>query len=155
MNNSHADMIVVDMRIIGDPDWIPQDSSIRGGEISVGDITTKLDNWGSIAVDVAGVYAKLQLRNPIDYNDNNGLMNLTEDKSLVGGVYQIITVENLFEGGKYTCNLKMNKIPNQTENRKPTTNTNTSGTNVAREVNAGAGVINNPAVNISQSETTE
>jgi hypothetical protein len=119
MNNSNADMISVDMSIIGDPDWIPQDSSIRGGEISVANFETKLDAWNSIAVDVAGVYAKLQLRTPMDYNDSNGMMNLSGDKSMVGGVYQIITVENMFQGGKYTCNLNMVKIPNQEENKKP------------------------------------
>jgi hypothetical protein len=120
MNNSHGDMIEVTMSVIGDPDWIPQDSSVRGGEISVADFNTKLDNWGSIAIDVAGVYAKLQLRTPIDYNDSNGMMNLSDDKSLVGGVYQIITVENNFQGGKFTSNLNMIKLSNQTENKKPT-----------------------------------
>ena len=120
MNNSYADMVTLDMDIIGDPDWIPQDSSIRGGPINIGNIDTKLDKFGSIAVDVAGTYAKLQLRTPRDYNDKTGLIDLNKDSSLVGGVYQVVTVENLFQGGKYTCKLNMVKIPNQEENKKTT-----------------------------------
>jgi hypothetical protein len=119
MNNSYADNITLDMDIIGDPDWIPQDASVRGGPITVGNFNSKLDQWNSLAIDVAGVYAKLRLRTPRDYNDTTGLMDLNTDSSFVGGVYQVITVENLFESGRYTCKLNMVKIPNQEENEKP------------------------------------
>ena len=119
MNNSNADMMALDMKIIGDPDWIPQDASVRGGEIKVPS-NDKLDQFGSIAVDVAGVYAKLQFKTPRDYNDATGLMEIEQkDSSLVGGVYRVITVENLFESGKYTCTLNMVKIPKQEDNAKP------------------------------------
>lgn len=150
MNNSYADNIVVDMDIIGDPDWIPQDASVLGGSIKVADFNTKLVN-NSIGIDVAGVYAKLRFRTPRDYDDTTGLMALRNDSLYVGGVYQVITVENIFEGGKFTSRLNMVKIPNQEENVKP--NSSTSGTNVAREVNAGAG-INNPAVNLTNPNNT-
>jgi len=115
MNNSNADLINLDMTIIGDPDWIPQDASVRGGTIAVANNERK-DKNGSIAIDVAGVYVKLQLRTPRDYNDTTGLMDLQQDKSLVGGVYQIITVENQFDRGTYKCILNMVKVPKQEEN---------------------------------------
>lgn len=155
MNNSYADMVTLDMDIIGDPDWIPQDSSIRGGPISVGDATTKLDKFGSIAVDVAGTYAKLQLRTPRDYNDKTGLMDLSKDSSLVGGVYQVVTVDNLFQGGKYTCKLNMVKIPNQEENKKTTQQVTASQFRAAESNPFTAGQldntqrIDNPAVNVN------
>lgn len=115
MNNSNADLINLDMSIIGDPDWIPQDASVRGGNIIVANSERK-DSNGSIAIDVAGVYVKLQLRTPRDYNDATGLMDLQQDKTLVGGVYQVITVENQFQGGKFTSMLNMVKVPKQEEN---------------------------------------
>lgn len=118
MNNSNADLINLDMSIIGDPDWIPQDASVRGGNIIVANGERK-DSKGSIAIDVAGVYVKLQLRTPRDYNDATGLMDLQQDKTLVGGVYQVITVENQFQSGKFTCMLNMIKVPKQEENKKP------------------------------------
>lgn len=116
MNNSNADLINLDMSIIGDPDWIPQDASVRGGNIVVAD-GERRDRHGSIAIDVAGVYVKLQLRTPRDYNDATGLMDLQQDKTLVGGVYQVITVENQFQNGKFTCLLNMVKVPKQEENK--------------------------------------
>lgn len=116
MNNSNADLIELNMTIIGDPDWIPQDASVRGGEISIADKSELKDKNGSIAIDVAGVYVKLQLRTPRDYNDTTGLMDLAQDKSLVGGVYQVISVENQFQSGKFSSVLNMVKVPKQEEN---------------------------------------
>jgi hypothetical protein len=121
MNNSYGDMIQVDLEIIGDPEWIPQDASVRGGPFKIGDYTTKLDSHGSISIDVAGVYVKLQFKTPRDYNDAKGTMDITKDQSLVGGVYRVIQVQNIFAGGKFISILNMNKIPNQEDNEKPST----------------------------------
>lgn len=140
MNSSNADNVSLDLRIIGDPDWIPQDSSLRGGPIAVG--TDLVDKHSSIAIDVAGVYVKLNLRTPRDYNDKTGLMDIKNDQQVIQGVYQVITVESNFEDGRFTQTLNMVKVPNQ-EEEKP--NKNTTGTNAAREVNSGAGVVTQPA----------
>lgn len=115
MMSNTGDNVAVNMRIIGDPDWIPQDASLRGGAISVG--ANLYDRHGSIAVDVAGVYVKLQLRTPRDYNPTTGVMDLRLDNNVVEGVYQIITVESNFEDGRFTQNLNMVKVPNQEEEK--------------------------------------
>ncbi len=117
MMSNTGDNVAVTMQIIGDPDWIPQDASLRGGAISVGN--NLYDRHGSIAVDVAGVYIKLQLRTPRDYNPTTGLMDLRLDKNVVEGVYQVITVESNFEDGRFTQTLSLVKVPNQ-EEEKPT-----------------------------------
>ena len=109
MMSSTGDNITVDLRIIGDPDWIPQDASVRGGDITVA--TELYDKYDSVAVDVAGVYVKLNLRTPRDYNDKTGLMDLKADQTTVQGVYQVITVESNFEDGKFTQLLNMVKMP--------------------------------------------
>ena len=127
MNNSAGDMITLDLEIIGDPEWIPQDASVRGGSFSIADFKTKLDKHGSIGIDVAGVYVKLQLKSPRDYNDAKGTMDINKDQSMVGGVYQVISVQNMFAGGKFTSILNMVKIPNQEENEKPTPSTSATG----------------------------
>jgi hypothetical protein len=113
LNSSNADNVILDLRIIGDPDWIPQDGSIRGGAIEVG--TDLVDRHGSIAVDVAGVYVKLNLRTPRDYDPKTGLMELKADQLTIQGVYQVITAESLFEDGRFTQTLNMVKVPNQEE----------------------------------------
>lgn len=130
LNSSNADNVNLDLRIIGDPDWIPQDGSIRGGPIEVG--TDLVDRHGSIAVDVAGIYVKLNLRTPRDYNDKTGLMNLKADQLTIQGVYQVITAESVFEDGKFTQTLNMVKVPNQEEEK-------------AQNGNAGIFSSNNPA----------
>lgn len=129
LNSSNADNVTLDLKIIGDPDWIPQDGSIRGGPIEVG--TDLVDRHGSIAVDVAGIYVKLNLRTPRDYNDKTGLMNLKADQLTIQGVYQVITAESVFEDGKFTQTLNMVKVPNQEEEKaKP----------------SGAGLMTNPTI---------
>ena len=140
MNSSNADNVALDIKIIGDPDWIPQDSSLRGGPIIVGN--DLVDRHQSIAIDVAGVYVKLNLRTPRDYNSKTGLMDITNDQLVVQGVYQVITVESNFDDGRFTQTLNMVKVPNQ-EEEKP--NKNTTGTNAAREANSPASVISQPA----------
>ena len=64
MNSSNTDNVALDLRIIGDPDWIPQDGSVRGGFIEVG--TELYDKYGSVAIDFAGVYVKLNFRTQRD-----------------------------------------------------------------------------------------
>lgn len=115
MASSNADNVTLDLRIIGDPDWIPQDSSIRGGNISVG--TNLFDKHQSVAVDVAGVYVKLNLRTPRDYNSKTGLMDIKNDQLTIQGIYQVITVESTFEDGRFTQTLNMVKVPNQEEEK--------------------------------------
>lgn len=117
MNNSYGDNITIDLEIIGDPDWIPQDSSIRGGAITMG--SNNYTN-GSIAIDVSGVYVKILLRTPRDYNLDRGLMDINFTKAtketFIEGKYMVITVENIFESGKFKQRLNLVKVPNQTEN---------------------------------------
>lgn len=115
MNSSNTDNVALDLRIIGDPDWIPQDGSIRGGQIKL--YSELYDDHESVAVDAAGVYVKLNLRTPRDYNPTTGLMDLRSDQLTIQGVYQVITVESTFEDGKFTQVLKMVKVPNQEEEK--------------------------------------
>ena len=68
-------------------------------------------------MDVDGVYVKLNFRTPRDYDENSGLMMLSPGQELIGGMYQVITVESVFEGGKFTQKLNMVRVFDQPENK--------------------------------------
>lgn len=114
MTNSYGDNITIDLEIIGDPDWIPQDSSIRGGSPTIG-----ANNYvnGSVAIDVSGVYIKILLKTPRDYDDKTGLMQIQSNETFVEGKYLVVSIENIFERGKFKQKLNLVKVPNQSENR--------------------------------------
>jgi hypothetical protein len=115
-----ADLVKIDVDIIGDPDLVAQDRSVRpvGTDIDAanngyvdGDV-----NKG-ISMDVDGVYVKLNFRTPRDYDENTGLMMLSPGQELIGGMYQLIKVESMFEGGKFTQKLNMVRVFDQPENK--------------------------------------
>jgi len=115
-----ADLVKMDVDIIGDPDFIAQDRSVRpvGTDVDAanngyvdGDV-----NKG-ISMDVDGVYVKLNFRTPRDYDENSGLMALTQEQTLIGGMYQLIKVESNFDGGKFTQKLNMVRVFDQVENK--------------------------------------
>jgi len=114
LNNPGADMIVVDLTIIGDPDWIPQDRSILPKEnSSSGD--ARIVN-GSLAVDSHDSFVMLKFKTPRDYNPEKGLMQIDTEQTFVQGLYRVIILESVFESGKFQQNLKMVRIQDQVSN---------------------------------------
>jgi hypothetical protein len=114
LNNPGADMIVVDLTIIGDPDWIPQDKSILPkGNSSSGD--SRIIN-GSLAVDSHDSFVMLKFKTPRDYNPEKGLMQIDTEQTFVQGLYRVIILESVFESGKFQQNLKMVRVQDQVSN---------------------------------------
>ena len=114
LNNPGADMIAVDLTIIGDPDWIPQDRSVLPqGTSSSGD--ARIVN-GSLALDNHDTFVMLRFRTPRDYNPEKGLMQIDTEQTFVQGLYRVITVESSFTGGKFEQRLKMIRVQNQVSN---------------------------------------
>ena len=119
LNNPMGDMVNVDLEIIGDPDWVPQDRSVlpKGTaqeSFASGYVDNNLNK--GISTDVDSVYVKLKFRTPRDYNDKTGLMNISSDQDFVQGIYQVIKCTNKFVGGKFTQALEMVRVANQLEN---------------------------------------
>ena len=114
LNNPGADMIVVNLQIIGDPDWIPQDRSVlpKGSSVS----GTARIVGGSLAVDSHDTFVMLKFRTPRDYNPESGLMQIDTEQTFVQGLYRVITLESVFEGGRFMQNLKMIRVQNQVSN---------------------------------------
>lgn len=115
LNNPNGDMIVVDLTIIGDPDWIPQDASILpvGNNASTDSI---IDSHGSIAIDTYPPLLSLSFKTPRDYDAVFGLMLIGSDQTFVQGKYQVITVTSTFTDGKFEQQLKCVRLQNQDSN---------------------------------------
>lgn len=114
LNNPGADMVKVDLTIIGDPDWIPQDRSILP-QLSAGSGDARIIN-GSIATDVHDVFVMLKFKTPRDYNPEKGLMRIDTDHTFVQGLYRVITVDNNFYDGKFEQTLKLIRVQDQVSN---------------------------------------
>ena len=115
LNNPGADMMVVDLTIIGDPDWIPQDRSILPrGASSSGD--ARLVGNGSLATDVNDVFVMLKFKTPRDYNPEKGLMQIDTDHTFVQGLYRAIKVESNFFEGKFEQKLHLIRVQDQVSN---------------------------------------
>lgn len=145
---TNVDMLQLEMEIIGDPDWIPQDRSIRpkGTELK-SDI---LDEYGGVSIDVNGVYVNLKFRTPRDISDQTGLMEIDASaQNYIQGIYQVWGVDHTFGGGKFTQKLKMTRVINQPENNPAGALGSQQRTDYNNRVGRGGAIPQNPAVNIS------
>ena len=114
LNNPGADMLVVDLSILGDPDWIPQDRSILP-KFDLPSGNTSTIN-GSIAVDSHDVFAMLKFKTPRDYDPEKGLVQIDTEKTFVQGLYRVIQLTSTFSDGKFEQALKMVRVQNQISN---------------------------------------
>jgi hypothetical protein len=117
--NTGGDMASLRMEIIGDPDWIPQDRSIlpngdnENPSFSSGFVDDSPEK--GIATDADAIHAQILFRTPRDYNDQTGLMDLT-DQDYISGLYQIWQVDSKFDNGKFTQILNGVRLPAQKRN---------------------------------------
>lgn len=126
-----ADMVNIQMTILGDPAWISQSQFIplnasnfspTKGTGTDPDIDYWRANRGRIwndelrcyNTDVAEPIILLNFRLPTDINDRTGLYELQSDQSgKFSGLYRVIRVEHNFEDGRYTNTLHLTRFNNQ------------------------------------------
>lgn len=126
-----ADMVNVNLEILGDPAWISQSQFIplnaksfaRGaGKASDPDIGYWRRNrdriWNSdlrcYNTDVAEPIIMLNFRMPTDLNDDTGVYELQADQSAeFSGLYRVVQIEHNFTDGKYTNSLSLTRFNNQ------------------------------------------
>jgi hypothetical protein len=147
LNNPGADMITVDLQIIGDPDWIPQDRSILPQGTSTSG-NARIIN-GSLAVDTHDNFVMLKFKTPRDYSPEKGLMQIDTEQTFIQGLYRVITLESTFTAGKFEQKLKMvrvqNQVSNDAANIPPLTAINTedsSSANIAIDPDRRFGIFN-------------
>lgn len=163
-----ADMVNIQMEVLGDPAWISQSQFIPvSGAFSTGEGIFKdenIDIWrgnrGRIwndklrcyNTDVAEPIILLNFRMPTDLNDKTGLYELQSDQSAeFTGLYRVISVEHNFTDGKYTNVLQLTRFNNQgmpVSNPVPTVNV-TSKDGRQTQVTSRESYINSIAQGIS------
>jgi hypothetical protein len=121
-----VDMMKLNMEILGDPYYIAQ----RG----MGNYTSKpsafqnLNKDGTVNHQNGEVHISVNFRTPIDINQGSGLYNFAGSKSAPvvqwSGLYRVISVVSIFEGGQFKQRLMGNRVTQQ-ENPKIGTASNT------------------------------
>jgi hypothetical protein len=117
MTLSAADMLNVQLKILGDPQFIKQDdcffNPMVAGAVSAAD--PRLTSNGSIRTDYAEIYVNLTFRTPTDINEGTGLMEFGTNfkTSVFSGLYRVLTVQSEFKGGQFTQTLNLVRLPNQ------------------------------------------
>jgi hypothetical protein len=129
ITNPLADMVVVNMDILGDPAWIGQSQFIpptptnldgsssdnnadffRGGE--------KTNVWNPklkcFNTDVAEPIINLTFKTPQDFDDKKGTYELSSSqRGVFSGLYRVTQVNHSFNNGQFTQQLTMTRFNNQ------------------------------------------
>ena len=116
-----ADMVKVDITIVGDPAYITQ------SDIFYGQQTKQFANMPvlpdrSLNPCATEIYVVLRFNTPNDIDLENGIYDFTDkgekeiSSSSFTGLYKIVTVKCSFAGGKFTQNIEMLRQRNQSSN---------------------------------------
>jgi hypothetical protein len=117
MTASTADMLNVQLKILGDPQFIKQDDCFYTPAALAAGVSAdpRLTPNGSLRTDYGEIYVLLTFRTPIDLDENTGLMNFGPKyrTSLFSGLYRVLTVTSEFQGGQFVQTLNIIRLPNQ------------------------------------------
>lgn len=121
LTNPEADMIRIEMDILGDPAYICQDMYVplgANGDNRVaekGDYDSSSDSFNS---DQYNPLVLVRYRMPDDISDKDGLMFSNKDRYrdedlFFNGVYQVVKVESKFDNGQFLQTLTCVRLNNQ------------------------------------------
>jgi hypothetical protein len=134
LTNPTADMMKVDMQIMGDPGFVGHDfaiplpwekpEDIEGG---VGVFASEKvgsmiglewdDELGAFNFDQSEPLVTLDFKFPTDINEKSGFYNLnSEEGILFAGLYKVVQVDSTWDQGKFTQDLTMVRLKNQNGN---------------------------------------
>jgi hypothetical protein len=110
--NSPADMLSIELEIMGDPYYIA-DSGI--GNFSDTPMTFNLNKNGTMNYQTGEVDILINFRTPVDYNGATGEADFATGFDATGfsGLYNVQTVSNTFKRGKFTQLLNCIRRPVQ------------------------------------------
>jgi hypothetical protein len=117
MTMSAADMLNVQLKILGDPQFLKQDDCFYSPEAlnntPSGD--PRLTPNGSLRTDYGEIYVLLTFRTPVDIDENTGFMNFGPKyrTSVFSGLYRVLTVNSEFQNGQFLQTLNLIRLPNQ------------------------------------------
>jgi len=118
LSGSSADMVTVDLEILGDPYWMV-DSGISNYIAKPADTNGKgvslITEDGTMNYEGNDVYIYISFKTPVDINETTGLydMSAREAESPFGGIYRVVMCENTFNDGLFKQKLKCIRQPGQ------------------------------------------
>jgi hypothetical protein len=153
ITNPTADMVVVNMSILGDPAWLgqsqfipatPENSSGSSQDNNIdffrGDVKTNVwnPNLKCFNYDVAEPITNLTFKVPQDFDDKTGVYEMSSAQQAVfSGLYRVTQVQHSFTDGQFTQNLTMVRFNNQDGKV-----TNTSNEKITKKNGVVTGVSN-------------
>ena len=132
--NSNADLVQINLSILGDPYYIADSGSgnyyANVTEDPTGKPSKFVNKDGAMEGTFSGVYIAINFRTPIDYN-SNGQMMMRDTASQAerfipvpafSGIYRVNMVTHTFQGGLFKQELQCNRLANQEIKKKPEKN---------------------------------
>lgn len=125
--DSRGDMINVKLKILGDPDFIKQDDIFYNSTFFK--ITeSRIGSTGSLWMDTANLTIQVNINSPTDYDDSTGIAFPNIDPyggiftyNAFSGIYKVVTIENLFQKGKFEQVLDIVRSPIQSKDQLAST----------------------------------
>lgn len=119
--NSDVDLITAEIEIWGDPFYLPSQSGNYMPERAQG--TPSMTDEGYMTYIENQVYIIINFRTPLDYSQNSHNMLFPDEKIVpeFSGIFQVLSVENTFEGGQFKQRLDLIRSRSQEVEGEPGT----------------------------------
>lgn len=114
VSGASADMITVDLEILGDPYWMV-DSGIANYFAKPNPVNEQITEDGTMNYEGNDIYVYLTFRTPSDVNTATGLYDFGKDSKIspFGGIYRVVTCEHIFSEGLFKQKLECLRMPAQ------------------------------------------
>ena len=114
-SNAAADQLSINLKIVGDPEFIKQDDVfVNPGVTGLDSTDQHIEEGNSLTMDSGEIFCKLSFKSPVDIDENTGLLRKGKyHESNFSGLYKVLVVDSEFRGGKFLQTLQMIRQPNQ------------------------------------------
>lgn len=152
MTLSSADMLNVQLKIIGDPQFIKQDDCFYSPLNDQISFDPRLTVNNSIRTDYSEIYVLLTFKTPVDIDESTGMILYSGNyrTSVFSGIYKVLTVSSEFRSGQFTQTLDLIRLPYQADYDyvvPPRPAVDERATDIQPR-NISSGVISAPVVNV-------
>jgi len=119
LSGSSADMIKVNLEILGDPYWMV-DSGFANYFAKPDEANDQQTEDGTMNYEAGDVFVYLTFRTPVDIDESTGLYQwpLAGKESPFTGIYRVIMCESSFQDGNFKQKLECLRMPGQEKDFK-------------------------------------
>lgn len=112
LTSVRGDMLNIQTKIIGDPEFIKQDDILYVPGQSTERV---IDEFGSLVTDASEIFVYIRFRTPSDINQATGLMDFEtwKNESSFSGIYRVLTVNSEFSRGQFVQTLQLARLHDQ------------------------------------------